>query len=571
MALLLNEIQEILKSPKKKQVIAKAVRHENRLRFHVESFMEPAEISQPLTVFLEWVKTLIPKDKFAIFTSLFQFPTLTVQDTALIFNELERVFDGKNPANNYQFTDPSFKDDWFYYRKNNLHEPNIWRKKGWEAMKTAINSVLVVDLPLEQTSDRPEPYFYFLDISNVIDYEYIGGKVAWIAFNQPGKKVAFFDDKSYRILQLNDKSEVESIIVDKEHGLGYCPAEFFWSSPLTQKNPDMKKSPLSPQLGNLDWLLFFAISKKHLDLYAPYPIYSAYEPDCDFENNETGDYCDGGFLRGSDQNYKVLAGGTVEPCPVCVQKRIAGAGSFIDVPVPKTKDDVDLRNPITITTVDTDSLAYNVKEVERLKNEILTKVVGVGGEAQQKMSLNEMQVQANFESKTSVLNSLKGNFEAAMDFVDTTVCKLRYGDDFIGSSRSMGTEFYIYSVETLYAQYKQAKENGASEAELDAINDKILDTEYHNDPMKFERMLTLGHLEPYRHYTFDELMTMKEKGIVDEALLGIKINFNTFVNRFERENLNITEFGVNIPFDEKIEIITNKFKEYDTESRTVVS
>jgi len=530
--------------------------------------MEPADISQPLTVFLDWVKTLIPKDKFNIFVNLFQFPALTVQDTSLIFNELERVFDGKNPASDYQFTDPRFKDDWLYYRKHILNEPEVWRKKGWEAMKTSINSIIVVDTAREQTSERPEPYFYFLDINEVIDFDYADGKIQWVVFNQPGERVAVFDDVSYRVFQLNDKREISSVITDKEHGLGFCPANFFWSSPLNQKDPELKKSVLSSQLGNLDWLLFFAISKKHLDLYAPYPIYSAYEPDCDFENNETGDYCDGGFLRGSDQNYKVLHGGAVEPCPVCVQKRIAGAGSFIDIPVPKTKDDVDLRDPVTITSVDSESLAYNVREVERLKNEILTKVVGVGGDAQQKMSLNEMQVQANFESKTSVLNSLKGNFEAAMEFVDNTICKLRYGDNFIGGSQSLGTEFYIYTVEALYSQYKQAKENGASEAELNAINDRILDTEYHNDAMKFERMLTLSHLEPYRHYTFDELMTMKEKGIVSDQLLSIKINFNTFVNRFERENVNITEFGVNLPFNQKIKIITDKFKDYDNENRS---
>lgn len=525
--------------------------------------MEPSEISQPLTAFLEWVRTLIPKDKYNIFVSLFKFPTPIVQLSGTIFNELERVFDGRNPAFNFQFTDSEYRDDWEAYRKDVLKEPLVWRKKGWDAVRTAINSVLIVDLPQEQSTDSPEPYFYWLSVENVIDYKLrTSSELEYIVFKQPGNKIAVFDDTYYRVYQLDKDNKLSAEpIVETEHGLGYCPARFFWSTELIQKQPDLKKSPLSPQLSNLDWLLFFAISKRHLDLYAPYPIYSSYEADCDFENNETGDYCDGGFLRDTNQNYRVQRNGTIETCPVCAQKRLAGVGSFIEVPVPAAGDP-DLRNPVQITSVDKSSLDYNVEEVKRISAEILTSVIGMGGDVQQKQSINEMQVTANFESRTSVLNSLKGNLEAAQKFVDDTVCRLRYGENFISSSISMGTEFYIHTVNDLYAQYKQAKENGASEAELDAINSDILATEHRNNPTQLQRMLILKQLEPYRHYTLEELLKLKEKELLNLDSLKIKINFSTFVERFERENTNIIEFGSQLDFDKKINIITEKFKEY---------
>ena len=118
--------------------------------------------------------------------------------------------------------------------------------------------------------------------------------------------------------------------------------------------------------------MFFSISKQHLDLYAPYPIYSAYEADCNFENSETGDYCDGGFLRNAKGEYKILNDGTVEKCPCCSEKRIAGPGSFLEVPIPNQTEGVaDMRNPVQITTIDKDSLDYNVNECARLKNEIV--------------------------------------------------------------------------------------------------------------------------------------------------------------------------------------------------------
>lgn len=561
MALLLSEIQERLKSPGKSQTIKKAIRHENRLRFHVESFMEPSEISQPLTVFLDWVKTLIPKDKFRIFVSLFQFPTPIVQLAGTIFTELERVFDGKNPSANYQFTDSTYRDDWEWYRQETLKEPVVWRKKGWDCVRAAINSVMIVDLPQEQTGEFPEPYFYFLGIEHVIDYELRNGKIEWVIFRQPGSKIACFDDTFYRVIQLDNTGKISGEVVETAHGLGYCPARFFWSTELTQQSPDIKKSPLSPQLANLDWLLFFAISKKHLDLYAPYPIYSAYAADCDFQNNETGDYCDGGYLRDPNNHFKVLRDGTVEQCPVCANKRLAGVGSFIEIPVP-TGTDPDLRDPVQITTIDEKSLNYNVDEVKRLKAEVFSSVVGMGGDVQQKQSVNELQVEANFENKSAILNSLKGNLESARKFVDDTCCRLRYGENFLSCSISMGTEFYIYSVDDLYAQYKQAKENGASTAILDSIQDQIIETEYRNDEQEMQRMLILKHLEPYRHFTFDELVKLHGMRLLNPDMLKMKINFSTFVERFERENTNIIEFASQLDFDKKINIINEKFKEY---------
>ena len=567
MGLQLSELRERLKSPKNSQIIKKAIRHENRIRFHAESYLEASDIAQPLTTFLDWVKTLIPKDKYKTFVSLFQFPTPIVQLSNTVFNELEKVFDGKNPSVNYQFSDTTLKDDWEYYRSEVLKEPEVWRKKGWDAVKNTINALLIVDLPDEQQGDRPEPYFYFLGIEHVIDFEYRNGKIEWVIFKQKGNKIACFDDTMYRTFSVNGSGNIEGEILEREHGLGFCPAGFFWSTELTHQQPELKRSPLSPQLANLDWLLFFSISKRHLDLYAPYPIYSAYEADCDFQNNETGDYCDGGYLRDQNQQYKVHRDGTVEQCPVCANKRLAGVGSFIEVPVP-TAGEPDLRNPVQITTIDRTSLDYNVDEVNRLKTEVLTSVLGVGGDVQQKQSVNELQVEANFESKSSVLNSLKGNLEAARKFVDDTCCMLRYGEYFLGSSISMGTEFYIYSVEDLYSKYKQAKENGASEAVLDSINDQIIETEYRNNKQEMQRMLILKHLEPYRHYTFDELMRLSDKQLLNTELLKIKINFSTFIDRFERENTNIIEFGSQLDFDKKIKIITEQLRAYALEQIT---
>lgn len=528
------------------------------------------DISMPFTEFAEWVQKLIPKDKYRIFLSLFKFPTQNIELTGKIYGELERVFDGRNSAVTFQFLDPTLSDDWEAYRHDVLKEPEIWRSKGWDALRTAINCVMIIDLPTEQQGDRPEPYFYFLGIESVIDFKAKGEALEWIVFKQPGKRIAAFDDTFMRVFQLNEKGEIEELITEVQHGLGYCPAKFFWTTPLSQEQPDIKKSPLSPQLGNLDWLLFFRVSKRHLDLYAPYPIYSAYAADCNFRNNETGDYCDGGFLRNIKGEYKIFRDGTVERCPVCSEKRIAGVGSFIEVPIPKDNRP-DLRDPVTITTIDRNSLDYNTEEEKRLADEIYSKVTGTGGEVQQKESINEMQVTANFEDKKNVLLSLKTNFEKAQTFVDETICRLRYGESYLSSNINWGTEFYLYSTEDLQTIYNEAKRSGASEARLDMIADQIIATENRNNPLQMQRMFLLKQLEPYRHLTLSELQGLANRQLIDPIMMLIKINFATFVDRFERENINILEFGSALPLDRKIDIITQKFIEYAKEQQQSIS
>lgn len=569
MALDLNQIKQILQRPSKKQIIDKASLMQKRLRFHTETNIAVSDINQPTTLFLDWVSHLLPKDKYNIFLHLFKYPLPTPAVAEDVYRELERVFYSRNSSSSYQFTDSEIAEDWQNFRRSNLNEPEIWKTVGWKRMQVSPNSILIIDLPTQQNTLRPEPYFYWLEIEDVIDYETPDGTtISWIVFKQPENKIAVFDEVSIRVYQLNEKNEISGLVSEAVHNLGFCPARFFWTTQLNEKNKELKKNPITKELSNLDWYLFFSISKQHLDLYAPYPIYSAYEADCHYENNETGDYCDGGFLRTSKGDWKFLADGTLEKCPCCGNKRIAGPGSFLEVPVPNVSEGIaDLRNPVQITTIDKDSLDYNVDECVRLRNDIIISVVGSGGTVSEKEAINETQVAANFESKTSVLNALKTNFEQAQKFVEDTICKLRYGEAFISSSISWGTEFYVFTVKELYDKYKQAKDNGASEAELDAISQQIIEVEYRNNPLVMQRMIILKQLEPYPHKTQNEVVTLFDKGLLDKNKVILKLNFSSYIDRFERENINIIAFGANLSLRDKVNTIYKKLLEYATEEQ----
>lgn len=566
MGLRTRDIRKRIAEPRNKATISRAIFQQNRLRFHVQTAMTPY-VTQPINDFLAFVSNLIPHDKFKIFKTMFRYPVKTNEITGICFDKLSRIFDGRNPAFNYQFTNTEQRDDWEDYRQNRLGEPLVWSTKGWEYFKTEINSVLVVDVPAEQKGELPEPYFYWLPIASVISYEADPdtGVMRWIIFRQDGNRIAVIDDESYRVFR-NDHDNIGELLVENRHSLGYCPARFFWNEPLSLADPDVKASPLSKELESLDWYLFFHLSKRQLDLFGSYPIYSGYEKDCDYSNEENGDYCDGGYLKDKQGHYKLDASGLLMRCPKCGDKRIVGAGTFVEVPVPSDKVP-DMRNPVQILTVDRNSLDYNVAEEERLRTEIITAVVGTNEEITTRDALNEQQIRANFESQSTVLNRVKKGFEEAQQFVDETVCRLRYGGEFISAKINLGTEFYLLDPTQLRERYRTAKESGASEAELDALQQQIVETEYRNDPTQRQRMLLLAELEPYRHLTRTEATELYSKGMITEDDLRIKLDFANFVRRFERENTNILEFGSAIPFARKIEIITDKFKEYARENR----
>lgn len=592
MALSVEEIRKRTSEQPRRNIIKLAVMHQNRLRLHSEVVPStPAlaswsyrgrqlAVNQPLmhghegitlalNDFMAMVENLIPKDKFEVFKTLFRFPVITNEVLAVCYDKLSRIFDGRDPAFSYQFANTELRDDWEWYRQEKLGEQNIWQSKGWDFFKTQINSVLIVDLPQEQEAgDRyPQPYFYWLPIMDVIDYKANpqSGAMEWIMFRQDGDKIAVIDDASYRIFNSKDGTigELES---EAAHDLGYCPARFFWNEPVSLDKPDIKESPVTKELDRLDWYLFFAISKRQLDTYGNYPIYWGYEQSCDFHNDETGDYCDGGYLKDKQGHWHYDNNGLLMPCPVCSQKRLVGAGSFIEVPVPHVDEgQPDLGQPVGMLAVDSESLKYNQEEEKRLRTDLITAIVGTNEEVTTRDALNEQQIKANFESQSTVLKRVKKGFEEAQKFVDDTCCRLRYGKAFLSSSINYGTEFYLFTSDELRERYKKAKEAGMSEADLDALLQQIIETEYRHNPQMMQRMIILSDLEPYRHLTRNEVQGLYEKSLIPVEDLLIKFNFADFIKRFERENMNIIEFGAETDYDKKISTIKEQLKAYASE------
>lgn len=548
------QAKEVIKQSIGKALLSAAMSHEQRLEYHAKTVLSESQLSGWHSHFLAWVKSLLPADKYQIFRKLLRTPLPTVALTAEIFEALSKVFDARDSRASYQYNDKAQLEDWLEY-KEKVAPKGVWETRGFEAMKTGINSILVVDMPQVPT-EPPTPYFYFLKVDKVraVGTDEFTGEIHWLAFDAGEQQVAFIDNEAYRVFEEGENNEL-TLTHEAAHTLGRCPARWFWSDPISWDNPALKSSPITEQLDNLDRLLFFETSKRHLDLYAPYPIYSAFATDCDFKDEQSGQYCDGGFLFARD-GQPVYVGAELLACPKCSAHRLTGVGSFVEIDPPGPhNDNADLRNPVQILTIDRASLDYNVAEVERIKENIFTSVTGSSIEVIRNQAINKDQVASFFEARKAALIRLKRNFEKAQEWVETTICELRYGRGFGKISISYGTEFYLLSADDLWEIYQKAKNEGSDQITLDALQDQYLETLWRNAPAQMQRARIMLDIDTLRHTTTDEARYMLERGIVSSEDYHLKQNLSTLVSEFEMTHGPITDYKPTSSYKSRIDEI----------------
>lgn len=567
---LLNEekIRQEFEHPSRKMAIDKAIAHQNWIRLHAETQFQQRD-SVPLNSLLDMMKSQLPQDKYLNAVSLLRFPLPSYDVVDSVFNSLAEIFSGRNPVFSYQFGNVADSEDWEWYRANVLGEPNVWSGKAWDYFRTEINSIVVVDLPSEEESakdSRPMPYFYFVPIDSVrsygMDYD---GNLTWVMFINADENLTVIDGDSYRTYAIDEKGGLGERLSHNSHSLAYCPANFFWRESLSVTEKDIKKSPLTKALSKLDWYVFADINKRNLDISASYPIYWGYEEECDYSDGN-GNVCDHGIMKDADGHVVVdPLTGTAMLCPRCTQHRITGPGSFVRVPVP-SEDQPDLSNPVGMLGVDRQSLDYNVEDLARQKEDIRNSCIGRDSDIVQEASLADKQIDATYEKRTAVLDNVKKGFESIQEFVDRTCCRLRYGNSFLHCHINYGTEFFTLTVDTLRKRYADAKDAGASQSELLALREQINATQWRNNPHILERMRILDQVEPYPLLSRNDVLNLWEKGVCDTADLELKENFAIYLERFERENGNITEFGISMDAKERVETITKTLKDYAKDS-----
>jgi len=540
---------ERIKHPKNALNLQRARYQEARLKFHAqiaESDLYASDYYRDFIAFAEGILTA--SDKRTIFKKMLTFPIQTNDLIDTIADEYSKVFNAQDSYVGFKFTDSQTTQDFVEYLADQ-NDKKFWEGEVFNAMLTAINSIIVVDLEQEQDEEMPEPYYYLLSIDRVVDVEVNReGEIEYLIFTEGKDKYIVIDSNSYRVFYRTD--DKFRLAVDNPHTLDDTPARFMWSDNLDANNPIVKQSPISSILSRLDWFLFLLTSKQCLDIYASFPIYWHYDSKCDVSG------CNGGYIK---HEYPDGSNGLAR-CPSCEKNSLVGAGSVIGVPPPRTSDSPDLKNPVGVVPAETESLDYNVSEVERIENKLIEIATGKMI-APTKQQLNEKQVASQYESQTNILQYIGYNFAAAQKWVYETTAKLRYGDLFVSASVNRGTRFYLQTQGEVTKEYEDSRNSGLPVYILQSQRNQINELQSKNNPTEKERLYILKYLEPYQDSTPKELLDLGIKEVDPDGFL-LKINFTKFVNQFELEYGNIVEWGSALEFKTKIERINQILNNY---------
>lgn len=552
-----NQVQHLIEKRPKRQLLQKAERHQNRLKLHGETEIESIRTNPAYVELLNWVESFLTRDKYKRFCDLLRLPVVSLEITQDIYQEYFRIFEGQNPFFNYEFSNPNFADTFKAYLKNGLKDFNFFKTIGFEQLKYTINSILVVDMP---SNGEGNPYYYFIDVSKVIDVKSDkNGTIHHLIFQVDADTVAVYDSESYRIYKINGTKIIGEPIVENLHGLGYCPASYFWDKNLKGSNTIEKKSPITDVLGRLDKYLIEDTFKEYADLYGTFPIITTYEELCNFEG------CDNGFIS---EDFTYIENGieTIKKrqikCPSCSESEEIGPGTIFEIPVPQTPDDPNLSNPVSIISPDTKSLEYVKQKLIEYADIIREVTIGTRGRVLDEKQVNETQIFGSFESRQNILLSIASSFEAIHKFANDTVARLMFGDSFLSSTVYYGDQFFLKSVETLQNEYEKAKSSGEPDEEIDQIYRQILATKYKGNDERIERAWILYNLNPEPHKTVEQSRKLVDFGAMDQTDFVIKSRFNTFIARFEREQTNVLDFGRELDFDVKIQTIYDILKTY---------
>jgi hypothetical protein len=571
MELSLNQVRERLEKPTYAKAIREAVEHEDRIKLHAKTVDKAELASSYYPKFLQWVANgvKLQSDKFEVFKAMCAFPLSTNSLCNSIYDEYERIFSATDAVTEVTFADNTMKQEFeSYLTRIALRE--YFKTDGFKAYQTQPASIYVVDMPAVQTSTRPEPYFYRVGISAVVDIAtsrqatYKTDKIEYVIFKTEDDTYIAVDDYRYRVLKkikTAQPGEVQYMLVSEAaHNLGYCPASFMIHDPLydaEDRSPIARRAPISAVAGDLDWLLFYKVGERMYETYGVFPIMTVPETNCSFVDAATGNPCTSGYVSvvredGSPSYYA---------CPACKENSLVGAGTVFTKPVPKTKDQPELTKPVEITPPDIPSLDYVTKKIDYLEWEIFESCIGSNDDQVTAEAINEKQVQSNVEGKRNVLMRVKRDFELTEEFLIDTMGRLMYGPYYSGCNVNYGEDFLLYTEQDIVKQYDVTKKSGLPIFLLAEKKQLLISSTTRNNTYQAQRMKILDLLEPWTELSLSECMTFQLNVMYPDKFL-LKSDFAKFVSKFELENGDIVEWGKAISFDTKIKNISDKLIEY---------
>lgn len=542
----IKQIKELLKSPKNRVLINKAILLQNRVAFHTEyNDANPYKI-----IFGNWCKSMIDQSKWSLFDKYFVTPHSNLNFTTKVFEQYQKIFNARNSFRHYSFINNNHSSEFKNYLVD-INSYEFWRTTGFKQLESNYNSLIVM------TTKEQKPSYFFLDINFVHDLSN-SDTLNYVIYKESDTIYVCYDDEKITKWELNENEY--TLIEETYHKLGFCPIVWFWNKNLNQ-NSIVKEHPFTDSLGDLDWLLFSEISKNHSDLYALYPIITNYVDDCNY-SDASGSFCQNGYLvRNNDEGNIInnFTNGIPTECPICGTSKLSGAGTSISVATPTAEDSTNILESVKFITSNTDNLRLIEEKIISKQEKLYISLTGASKNIDK--AINEKQVLSVNSDKEQVLSNLAYTYSLSEKLANDMLAKYLY-NDFLSSDINYGNKFYIYSVEELYSQFKEGIKESLSESLLQDLRLQIIETEDKMNLTEYQRKLMLLAVEPLPYLSVSERKNYVESGLVSRNDVIIQNYFMYFISQFELEYGKLTDFEKEKDFNSRINLIKSVLATY---------
>jgi hypothetical protein len=559
---------KILKEPRFSNQIAKVKDQESQLRVFTEDFSKHELSHEPYWQrLMETLKARSTK-KFDRVLKFSRFPLPVVQLSDSILNDFFKVFDGKNRFFNVE-GDRNIEalERWIQENK-----PEEWiERHAMDVFKNKPNSFVVLD-----RNDEGVPYLIMIDSSRIHDamFKDESGSLEYIAFihsqtieNIGGKDVvttfySVYDDESFFVFSKKDNSDDFVFVSETKHNIGWCPARSFVREQSNSRNPFARRVAFTSALSKMEDWTIFDIFRNYMDHYAPFPVTEAPAKKCGNPQCVDGSVPEEVIVDPQNDITKTVW----HKCDVCGGRdegQHIGPGTHIGINV-KPDQQKDGSGVFKMIFPETDKLKYIPEKLDDLELEIKLKTVGVNGITNSE-AVNELQMKGSFASMETILIRTKSQMDHLYHWIVNTVGSMYYQNLNLKIEANFGTEFYLVSEDDLQKRFENAKKIGLPLEEQLNIYKQLIQTKYKGNSTKLNRSLMLLDLDPFPMSSVQEVADLRAKNAIDEFEFSMKVNFLQFISKFEAENVDITQFGINLEYWSRVERIKKELFLYNTE------
>ena len=563
MSLLSTQVIPTVQRPPNGEKVQKGLEYESRLKL----FTEPYQASEvrhlsAWTELMNCLASTLTPDKFNAITKYFTFPLSIVNISNDMLTDLYKVFDGRNSNFNIEYPNSRIEET-AEAVLSDLGIRKFIENVGKKVLKSCPNLVVVLD-----KNDKGDPIILAIPNERIHGYtQNKDGSFDVFMFihsvgMENGKhwtKYGVYDDEFYRVVKRVEG--VYTLDTEESHDLGYCPAKFFYDTPLTSDKFQFNRGvPLSNVVGVMSQWQQFDVFKYYADHIYPFPVTEYPDSGCDDDRCINGTVYYEPIL---DDNNKVVSQKNPTECPSCAKKHLIGPGTSLGIEVSQDSADQDTRGVFRFISPDVVGLEYiGTKQMER-ESFIKLNVVGYNNESTSS-AVNELQIMSSLESRKKPLLDIKEHLDDLYRWIAKGVVKLTYNVD-VRVHANFGTEYFILGEKDILNIIQQAKLAGVQDTEIEQLNRLLIETKYKGNPYTIQKMLITSDVEPSPFDTRLEARAKFSEGMMTREDYYMKVNFSDLIGRFERENGSIIDFGEALSYAKKIEKIKAELLIYTNE------